>query len=149
MTMMAERQMVGYCGLYCGECFSYLGKVADLARDLRKELRQCKFDRTATALVNIPYFANLKDYQQCYQVLGTMVKFRCKNGCRGGGGSPACKMRTCCQKKGIEGCWECQEYETCEKLDFLKANHDDAHVKNLRIIDKKGMEQFLQGKKYW
>ena len=146
---MEERQLVAYCGLYCGECFLYQGKVADLARDLRKELRQSKFDRTAAYLSSVSFFANLKDYPQCYQVLGTMVKLRCNKGCRGGGGSPACKMRICCQKKGIEGCWECEEFETCQKLDYLNTNHDDALLKNLRIISKKGMEQFLQGRKYW
>jgi hypothetical protein len=69
--------------------------------------------------------------------------------CKGGGDPPFCKMRKCCQKKSIEGCWECGEFETCEKLDFLKANHGDAHIKNLRIIKKKGIDEFLKGKKHW
>jgi len=28
----------------------------------------------------------------------------------------------------------------------LKANHGDAHIKNLRIIKKKGIDEFLKGK---
>ena len=144
-----ERDLIAYCGLYCGDCFSHEGKVADLARDLRKELRRAKFDRTAESLSDISFFKVLENYGQCYEVLGTMVKFRCKKACKGGGGPPFCNMRKCSLKKGIEGCWECDEFETCEKLDFLKPIHGDAHLKNLRKIKKQGIDRFLEGKKHW
>jgi phytoene dehydrogenase-like protein len=36
--------------------------------------------------------------------------------------------------------------KTCEKLDFLKPGHGDAHMKNLRKIKKKGIGEFLEGK---
>lgn len=143
--MIEEKDLIAYCGLYCGDCFGYKGKIADLARDLRKELRQAKFDRAAEG---IP-FKEFKHYKECYEVLGAMVRLRCKNACRGGGGNPFCKIRKCCQKKGIEGCWECEEFETCKKLDFLKLIHGDAHIKNLRKIKKQGIVKFLEGKKYW
>jgi len=144
-----DNNLIAYCGLYCGDCFSYKGKVADLARDLRKELRQAKFDKTAEFLSSLSFFEALKNYRQCYEVLGALVKFRCKKACKGGGGPPFCKMRKCCQQKGIEGCWQCDEFETCEKLDFLKPNHGDAHLKNLRQIKKAGVDNFLEGKRYW
>ena len=144
---MSERDgnLIAYCGLYCGDCFSYKGKVADLARDLRKELRQAKFDRLAEG---IP-FKEFQHYKECYEVLGALVELRCKNVCKGGGGPPFCQIRKCCQQKGIDGCWECAEFETCEKLDFLKPVHGDAHIKNLRKINKAGVGSFLKGKRYW
>ena len=120
-----------------------------MARDLRKELRETKFDKTAEYLATMPFFAAYKNYRECYEVLGALVKMRCKNACRGGGGPPFCKIRKCCQKRGFEGCWECDEFETCEKLDFLKPNHGDAHIRNLRRIKKKGVDEFLKGKKEW
>lgn len=89
------------------------------------------------------------DYDKCYEVLGGMVRFRCHKGCREGGGNPFCKIRKCVQRKKIDGCWECQDMETCSKLDFLTGVHDDAHLKNLRIIMKKGKEAFTNGKRYW
>jgi len=147
--MASNKDLIAYCGLYCGDCVSYKGKVADLARDLRKELRAAKFDKTAEVLAAVPFFEALKNYDQCYEVLGAMVKFRCKKTCKGGGGPPFCKMRKCCQKKGIEGCWECAEFETCENLDFLKAGHGEAHLKNLRTLKKKGVAAYLAGTKYW
>ena len=147
--MIENKNLVAYCGLYCGDCFAHKGKIADLARDLRKELRQSRFDKTAESLSNFSFFRVFKNYSQCYGVLGALVKFRCKNACRGGGGPPFCKMRKCCQKKGIEGCWECDEFEKCEKLEFPESNHGDAHMKNLRKIRKKGIDNFLKGKRYW
>lgn len=34
-----NKNPMAYCGLCCLDCFGYKGKIADLARDLRKELR--------------------------------------------------------------------------------------------------------------
>jgi len=147
--MPEEKDLIACCGLYCGDCYRYKGKIADLARDLRKELRQEKFDRTAESMSKTSFFAAFKDYPQCYELLGEMVKLRCKRTCRGGGGPPVCKIRECCQKKVIDGCWQCDEFETCKKLDFLKLFHEDAHIKNLKILKGAGVNSFLKGKKYW
>jgi hypothetical protein len=148
-NMTEEKELVAYCGLYCGDCFMYKGKIADLARDLRKELRQAKFDRQAESMSTVSFFKVFKDYQQCYDVLGAMVRFRCKRACRDGGGPPFCKARKCCQKKEIEGCWQCDEFETCQKLDFLNPVHGDAHLKNLRKLKKQGVNAFIEGTRYW
>ncbi len=141
--------LVTYCGMCCGDCPAHASKVADMARDLRKELRAAKFQRHAESLAAVPLFAPFKHYGECYEVLGAMAKFGCAKACRGGGGPPFCNMRKCCQRKGIEGCWQCDEFETCEKLDFLKPAHGEAHLKNLRTLKRKGVDAFLTGKRYW
>ncbi len=147
--MSEQHELIAYCGLFCGECFSHTGIVADLARDLRKELRQTKFEKTAGFLSTLPFFKEFQNYPQCYEVLGAMVKLRCKRGCKHGGGNPSCKIRKCCQRKKFEGCWQCDEFEACKKLDYLIPTHGEAHQKNLRKIKKKGIDEFLQGKKLW
>ena len=144
---MEDNNLVAYCGLYCGDCFNYKGEIADLARDLRKKLRETNFDVVSKGLSK--YFKDFNNYQQCYEVLGAMVRLRCKKACKNGGGNPACKARNCCKKKAISGCWECNEFEMCTKLDFLKPIHADANLKNLRILKKSGIEAFLQGKRYY
>lgn len=147
-NQMEGRKLISYCGLYCGDCFGHKGKIADLARDLRKELRASRFDKLACVFAK--HISNsFEYYSQCYDLLGAMVKLRCKKACRGGGGPPFCKIRNCCSKKELEGCWECPEYEECNKLDLLRGNHGDAVFKNLRKLKKKGVEEFLRGKKYW
>ena len=104
-----DSNLTTYCGLYCGDCHGHTGTIANLARDLRKELRRCKYDKFAAA---VP-FKVFEHYNECYEVLGAMVKFRCKKACHGGGGPPFCKIRACCQKNGYEGCWECDGFEDC------------------------------------
>ena len=141
--------MIAYCGLYCGECPFHEGRIADLARDLRKELRTARFDRIAEALSSDGPFEAFGRYGDCYEVLGSMVKLRCKRGCRQHGGNPWCAMRKCCKRKGYEGCWECDEFETCQKLAVLETAHGKAHVKNLRRLKRGGVEAFLEGKKLW
>ena len=142
--MEEEKDLIAYCGLYCGDCFGYKGKIADLARDLRKELRQTKFSRIAQTMSETPFFAVYKDYPQCYEVLGAMVKFRCKRTCRGGGGPPVCKIRSCCQKKGIDGCWQCDEFEKCQKFESFRTIHGDSPRQNLRAIRKFGLDKWVE-----
>jgi hypothetical protein len=142
----ANKDLIAYCGLYCGDCFNYKGEIADLSRDLRKKLREAKFDKASQGLSK--YFKDFQNYEQCYQVLGTMVKLRCRRACRNGGGNPSCRARTCCQKKNIAGCWDCNEFETCNKLDFLKPIHGDVNIKNLRKLKKDGTNTFLEGTRY-
>ena len=149
---MTEQRIdeVAYCGLHCGSCFSHEGRVADLARDLRKALRDCRFERTAETLGQISFFKEFNNYSTCYQVLGAMVKLRCGKTCRSGGGNPRCRIKQCSLRKGYSGCWECAEFKDCRKLSsVLEHNHGDAHIKNLRAIKKKGVDEFLDGKVHW
>ncbi|MFH1194976.1 MAG: DUF3795 domain-containing protein [bacterium] len=147
--MDTETNLIAYCGLYCGDCHGYKQNVANLARDLRKELRDSKFKKFADFISNYGFGKSYKNYDKCYEVLGAMVKFRCRKGCRNGGGPPFCKIRECCKKKEIDGCWQCSSFEECKKLDFLCGVHDDGHIKNLRLIKKKGTEAFVSGKRFW
>jgi hypothetical protein len=148
-TLKKEENLVGYCGLYCGDCHGLNGRIPDLARDLREELRKSRYDKFAGFLSQSSFGKDFKNYDECYKVLGAMVKFRCRKGCRNGGGNPACKIRKCSQDKGFEGCWTCREFEKCEKLDFLVPVHGDAHKKNLRRIKKNGLKPFVEGKRLW
>ncbi len=144
-----KKDFIAYCGLYCEECPGYKGIIADLSRDLRKELRKAKAGKIAESITATTAFKEFEYYQQCYDLLEFFVQSRCKRTCREGGGPPSCKIRTCCQKKGIDGCWLCEEFTICKKLDFLKPGHGDAHIKNLRKLKRKGETEFIQGKKHW
>jgi hypothetical protein len=148
-NMPKDEKLIAYCGLYCVDCHGLSGKIPDLARDLRKELRASRYDKFAGFISTFSFGKDFKEYDECYRVLGSMVKFRCRKGCRNGGGSPFCKIRICAQKKGIEGCWLCDEFEGCKKLEFLVSVHGDAHIKNLRAIKRKGKDGFLKGKRLW
>ena len=147
--MSKKQEMIAYCGLYCGDCFGHTQKVADLSRDLRKEFRQHRFDKLAPNFAKVPFFKEFKDYDKCYNLLGLLVKMRCNRMCRGNGGPPDCKIRNCARKKKFEGCWECDEFASCEKLKILEPHHGIAHLKNLRKIKKLGAAAFVKEKKHW
>jgi len=99
MKDTVNEDLIVYCGLYCGDCHGYNGRIPDLARDLRKELRESKYDKFAGFISTYSFGKDFKEYDECYKVLGAMVKFRCKKGCMAGGGSPFCKIRKCCHVK--------------------------------------------------
>lgn len=146
---MESSSVVTYCGLCCLDCHGHSGKIPDLARDLRKELRKAHYEKFAETLSEYPFARAFKNYRECYELLGMMMKFRCKAGCRAGGGPPFCKVRKCCESREIMGCWECSRFEGCETLDFLSGTHGNAHRKNLEILKRKGIEGFLLGKRNW
>ena len=147
--MEFDASLVAYCGLYCGDCHGFNGRIPDLAKDLRKELRMHRYDTFAEFISQYSFGKDFKGYEDCYRVLGAMVRFRCRKGCRRGGGSPFCKIRICAQKRGFDGCWECVEFEDCKKLEFLVPVHGDAHIKNLRKIKRKSIDNFVKGKTLW
>ena len=143
MTASAK-EMIAACGLYCGDCPFHKGDIADLARDLRKKLRGYRFDKIAEA---IPFKA-FDAYPACYETLGAMVKLRCRRGCRAGG--PPCNIKDCVARKGFAGCWECDDFASCAKLEKrLAVAHGTAHLYNLRKLKRDGVRAFLAGPRKW
>ena len=122
---------IGYCGLNCVECFVYKKTVSEAAKSLRRELRAAKLK---VAWEGIPF---LGEYEPFKKSLDGLAMLRCSRVCRKGGGNPWCKIRKCCQKKGIEGCWECVDFEGCNKL-------QERYVKNIRKIKKVGIDGFIK-----
>ncbi len=48
-----------YCGLCCLDCHGYSGKIADLARDLRKELRAAKLRKICKNYFGYPFWKGI------------------------------------------------------------------------------------------
>ncbi len=146
--MAKKTELVAYCGLYCGECPSYTHSTANLAKDLRSELRRYKFDKAASGLAKLPQYKAFKHYQKCDELLGLIAKMRCKGACKEGGGGAGCIIRKCAKKKGFAGCWECQDFATCKKLAVLEKYGDTGrlYLKNLRKIKRVGIAAFVKQK---
>lgn len=141
---VSPEALVAPCGLYCGECPFYRGEVADLARDLRKKLREYRFDKIAEA---VP-FLGFKAYPACYETLGAIVKLRCRRGCRAR--RLPCNIKDCVARREFVGCWECDDFASCKKLEKRLAGvHGTAHLYNLRKLRRGGVEGFLAGPRKW
>ena len=120
-----------------------------MARDFRKELRKIQYDKFAKYISNLPKGKKLENFKECYDVMGTMMIFRCEGGCRKGGGTQNCQIRQCNQDKKNEGCWQCNQHVDCRKLDVLNELHGNSHRKNLKTIKNRGINEFTKGEKNW
>ena len=142
------KDLTAYCGLYCGDCNRFRSRASDLARDLLTELDNTKFDKYAEIKSTSSNQADRKEvlryYKECREVLEAMVALQCNNPCRVGGGCSTftCKVLECCLEKGLEGCWECDGFEKCDKLFFLESMHNSTPVENLKAIKKYGLDNW-------
>jgi hypothetical protein len=143
--MAKKTDLIGYCGLYCATCPGYTQIPANLAKELRAELKKGKFEGAADFLAKMPAFGAFKYYKQGYDLLGAIAKLRCK-GCKTGGGSAACKIRKCAKEKKFSGCWQCGKFEACKKFIFLLESNDKTYLKNLRKIKRQGPAKFVKEK---
>jgi len=150
-SAMDHESQVAYCGLYCGDCIIRKGKLASLANELLNEMRRPEFEKLAEGLPQImpEQFEAMREAKNCVRVLESMTHLECIKICKNGGGSNSCPIRICCQHRHIEGCWCCDEFETCETLSWTNPVNKDAHRKNIRIIRKNGINIFIKGTKYW
>ena len=149
VVMTKRTEMIGYCGLYCGTCPAFTGSMARPARELRGELRRNKCDKAASCLAKIPGLEAFQHYEQLNALLVTLAKMRCRKPCRAGGGSAACRVRTCAKDRGLAGCWECGEFAGCKTLRTLEefGDIDRTYLKNLRKIKKHGPAAFAKRQK--
>ena len=142
-------KLTAYCGLYCGDCFWYGQKVMRLARALRREIRTSGFDQYARYAARLPGDGVYADFDTCWKVLGAMTRTGCGRACRDGGCSPSCSIRVCCISRKLDGCWQCARFESCPTLARLEPVHRGGHIRNLRVLKRKGPAGFVRGAHFW
>jgi len=148
--MKDKKELLAYCGFYCGDCLGYTGVIADAAKDFKMVLDKYKFDRTAKCVLP----DQLKDYDRFYEIVGFMTGLKCSMICREREDiATACDVRNCCIDKGFYACHECDDFETCDELKSLMDGlHYDASVRNLKAIRELELEDWItRGKRhhYW
>ena len=143
-------ELTAYCGLYCGDCLRYRSKAADLAKDLVSELQNTEFNKYAElksgSTKQFDAVKQFEHYKEFCEVLETIIALQCNNPCRVGGGCPtfSCEILECCQKKGFEGCWQCDEFENCGKFEPLKSIHGGSPQQNLKTIKELGLDKWVE-----
>jgi len=112
-----QENLIGFCGAYCGECGMYRGRIyARIAKDFLEILRASdyadwlpnvmKLDFSFEDLLKgLEYFS--KKDAGCY----------CQEPCKKGGGAP-CKNRPCAREKGVEICYECEDFPCEQQIGF-------------------------------
>lgn len=147
---MPQGSEVAYCGLFCGDCIIRNGRIGALSSKLLESIETSDFQKLSSGLPKVmPEFEPLKEYQTIKRLLIAMTKLDCVNLCKERGGSTACRIKKCCREKGLEGCWDCDDFVDCKTLAWLNPVHAGANIKNIERIRKIGMELFLNGPKCW
>ncbi|MCJ7670119.1 MAG: DUF3795 domain-containing protein [Dehalococcoidia bacterium] len=148
--MVEEIELIGYCGLYCGDCIRYCSRASDLARELLCELHNTEFGKYAaiksSSVNQLDAVKKFEHYGECCEVLEAIVALQCNSPCRIGGGCAtfSCDVIVCCRKKSFDGCWQCAEFEKCQKFESLRAIHGDSPRQNLRTIRKFGLGKWVE-----
>lgn len=139
---MSTDKDTAYCGIYCPDCLRHKNNYSEHAICLKKVLEEIDFNKYAE--IDTPFGANYKNYKEFKEVLDTLINSQCNSPCRVGGGCSGipCKIMECCTSKNYEGCWECAEFEECDKFDILLPRCGDSPKRNLRIIKSKGVQKW-------
>lgn len=135
------KELVAYCGLYCKDCIRYRNSIIKRAKALLEALTESDFESYATIKKNTN--TTFKNYDSFIEMLRDIVQLRCDQSCRiaGGCSSFECQILRCCREKGHEGCWDCKQFDACDKFEFLKAFHGDTPKKNCSVIQQYGLEK--------
>jgi len=133
-----SKSLVGYCGLYCGACAIYQGKIKHAVENLRKLIKAFGFDKFISELSQWnPAFQHYPKFEKVMNALEEMFG-ECP-ACLQNGGDPKCQIRLCCRQKGYVTCAECAEMQTCQKLEPYAKNRD-----TLERIKAVGVEQWAE-----
>jgi len=141
---MIGKDFTSCCGLYCPDCIWYRNNFSKPAGELLKRLKEVDFDRYAS--IRSPFGSELEHYKEFVDVLSFVAKNYCSEPCRkaGGRGGQPCEIMKCAEKKKLEGCWQCEEMEDCDKFDFLRPRCGDTPYRNLLKIKELGYEGWIK-----
>lgn len=142
--MTKEKDLTGYCGLYCGDCIRYKCKASNLAEELLSEIEEKHFTKYAN--VKRAHTKEFENFESFIALLKAISKINCEMPCGlgGNGCGGKCEIIECASAKGFEGCWDCDDFERCDKFDFLKPFHGEAPLKNLRKIKELGIDNWAK-----
>lgn len=137
-----DRELTGYCGLFCGDCIRFNSRASELSAQLLEELKTIRFHEYSK--IKRQYVKALENYESAVDTLRAISSINCTVPCSlgGDGCSGSCHIIKCIKDKAINGCWECAVFETCSSLDFLKEFHGDTPIKNLSKIKELGLDSW-------
>jgi hypothetical protein len=143
--MNENRKYTAFCGLYCKDCIPSHDELFALIDKLMGLLDNLGFEHYAK--FKSARIIEFQNYATFRKLLTEIRKLKCETNCFEGpvseyGCNKNCEMRQCVIDKGIEGCWECKEYKSCEKLEPHRKFHPGMKH-NLDLIKEFGLDNWL------
>ena len=134
----SSKNLVGYCGLHCGACGIYQGRIRQAVENLRGVIQAYGFDKISAELAK--WEPSFEHYAEFENVMDGLVKiFGGCPGCVGGGGDPTCAVRECCKQKAYATCVDCNKMNECDKL-----KQREWALKRLREIRALGFQKWVE-----
>lgn len=117
-------RLVAYCGLNCGECPTYKGRYFRMLAEELEELIKANHHPEW-----VPEYGRIDfDYDEFLNGLTyySKVESGCFNvePCKGGCQVPGCPIKPCAKERGVEVCFECDEFP-CENFSKFLERHPD------------------------
>jgi hypothetical protein len=140
--MYEPKNIVGYCGVYCGTCAGsqFNRTKQNLARELK---RLVDVHRDGDWIPNV---IRTFDFVEFRKGLEFYTEMSCP-GCRFlevTEGEDWCERRKCATGKGVHTCFECDEIETCEPMTYIRETYPFVLDRYFRIFREKGLEGVLE-----
>ncbi len=83
--------LAGYCGLYCGACAIYQGKIKQAVENLRSLIKAYGFDKFVSELARWnPAFKHYREFEEVMKAFEETFG-ECP-ACMQGGGAPQCQI---------------------------------------------------------
>ena len=135
------KKSVGYCGAYCGECALYRGRVcAVAAQELLEMIRGADYADWLPRFVKLDF-----DFDEFLKGVEYFSKedtgAYCQEPCKEGGGPP-CKIRPCAKGRGIEICYECEDFP-CEHFSWILEKYPDK-LEDYERFKELGLEGWIR-----
>lgn len=136
------KKLVCYCGLYCGNCGIYKGRmVAKIAADLKELIDVYGFAEWVPKYEKIDF--SFDEFQKGLNFFSNEEKGPyCQVSCKEGGGQPFCEIRLCAKKKEVEICFECDKFPCKLFSSFLKTHSEI--IEEQKKFKKLGLKRWLE-----
>ena len=134
---MGPERLITYCGLYGGCCARYRGYQAfRQAAEIVAEICDAHgFHHWMPHVVSEFSYEEFRKGVEFFRRDDTW--FTCQRCCKGGGGGPPGCVRTCCEERGVELCFECADFP-CERV-----AGDSAMLARAEEYERLGREEWL------
>ncbi len=169
-----DKTFVCPCGLTCCDCLFYKSEIYATASKLKALIKESQLDiflglirknEAWNAMAEhldedadqmAQHFKSFRKMSDFLEVLDALIKIQCQStcqeagGCSMGGVTRECLALKCLKSKGYNGCWDCSEIKSCNKLKFLKRGYGETIEGNLGIVKDKGTDAVTsRGNKYY
>jgi hypothetical protein len=138
------RKLIGYCGVYCGSCGMYRGRVyAKIAQEFLEVMKAAGYPDELT--INPKGVKPDFDFNEFLKGVECFSKedsgAYCQEPCKQGGGVP-CEYRQCARERGLEICYECRDFP-CEHFLWGLEQHPEKRADYERFR-KRGFEGWVR-----